>query len=157
MDQSSGSSPSKCGWTGPLPEFKQRGLCAGCGLYLTAGQVIRRRRQGCPAVEPAVPAPQPVRMDWNAEFPCDHLGPLDQSLPCGCADGDIVDIHQCKQSPGSLCVPIESRRTRLFKKHSATANKLRVCETCTHRCHTTPEPEAVEPNPQSVPSSIPGP
>lgn len=147
MDQSSESSPSKCGWTGPLPEFKQRGLCAGCGLHLTAGQVIRRRRHGCPAVESAAPALQPVRMDWNAEFPCIYHGPLDQSLPCGCADGDIVDIYQCQQSPGSLCVPIEGRRARLLKKHSATAAKLRVCEDCPHRI--TPEPATVEQNPQS--------
>lgn len=53
LDQSSESSPSKCGWSGLLPGFKQPALCQACDKLRSAGEVIRCQRNGGPQIEGA--------------------------------------------------------------------------------------------------------
>lgn len=50
MDQSSESSPSKCGFLGQLPGFRQTLHCQSCDKLRSAGEVVRCRRDG-PRIE----------------------------------------------------------------------------------------------------------
>lgn len=53
LEPSSEYSPSKCGWSGPLPGFKQPVLCQACDKLRTAGEVTRCQRNGGPQIEGA--------------------------------------------------------------------------------------------------------
>ena len=45
------SSPSRCGWAGPLPGFKQTAMCQACDKGRSAGDVFRCQRNGGPRIE----------------------------------------------------------------------------------------------------------
>lgn len=41
-----------CGWAGPLPEFKEKGVCQACQKLCSAGEVLRCQMKGKPIPKP---------------------------------------------------------------------------------------------------------
>jgi hypothetical protein len=138
------SSPSKCGWTGPLPEFKKPTPCQACQRLRTAGEVVRCKRYGVDSQATV------SRSEHKADRkPCLSLGAIVHHEPCGCGGRKLIPVHQCEYDWGRRrkCVPAEIDSI----KDSASLIDCQACEKW-----TTQEPQdAVQSLPfaESVPEN----
>ena len=87
----------ECGWTGPLPDFKQTGFCGECQRQCSAGDIVRCRLHGIP--EPAkvvdIPPPPP------------NFVPTVKRVKVDSGIGDCLkrkfEAYHLKQKPGCSC------------------------------------------------------
>jgi len=90
-----------CGWAGPLPEFKEKGVCQACQKLCSAGEVLRCQMKGKP-----IPKPTTQRV---VKPVITHALGMPRRFSSGLGDclKQKFDAYKVKQKPGCSCKDIQ--------------------------------------------------